>query len=127
MTLSLPLVWTDNGHLSPGPAGSLLWVGAESDPWNDSVTSKSSRRVSPTGESCPSHCTPAYLIPNLAKAANFVAAVAEVAEADSRHLDMRLGHGVVDLSLCTHADGLWVTQKDIDLARKISSSPKRTA
>lgn len=62
-----------------------------------------------------------FLVPNLAEAANFVSAVAEVADADSRHLDVRLGHGVVDLSLCTHADGLWVTQKDIDLARKISS------
>ena len=62
-----------------------------------------------------------YLTPNLAAAANFVAAVAEVAEADSQHLDMRLAHGAVDLSLCTREDGLWVTQKDIDLARKIST------
>ena len=62
-----------------------------------------------------------YVIPNLAEAARFVAAVAEAADAESRHLDVRLAHGVVDLSLCTHEDGLWVTQKDIDLARKISS------
>ena len=62
-----------------------------------------------------------YVIPTLAEAARFVAAVAEAADAESRHLDVRLAHGVVDLSLCTHEDGLWVTQKDIDLARKISS------
>jgi 4a-hydroxytetrahydrobiopterin dehydratase len=61
-----------------------------------------------------------YLIPNLAEAADFVAAVAKVVEADSRHLHIRLAHGVVDLSLCTHEDGLWITQTDIDLARKIS-------
>jgi 4a-hydroxytetrahydrobiopterin dehydratase len=61
-----------------------------------------------------------YLIADFAEAAAFVAAVAQVVEADSDHLDMRLAHGVIDLSLCTHADGLWVTQKDIDLARTIS-------
>jgi 4a-hydroxytetrahydrobiopterin dehydratase len=27
---------------------------------------------------------------------------------------------VIDVSLCTHEDGLWVTQKDIDMARRIS-------
>jgi len=62
-----------------------------------------------------------YLTTNLAEAANFVAAVAEVAEADSRHLDVRLAHGLVDLSLCTHEDGRWVTQKDVDLAKRISA------
>jgi len=62
-----------------------------------------------------------YLIRDLAEAASFVSAVVEVAEGDSRHLEMRLAHGVVDLSLCTHEDGLWVTQKDVDLARKIST------
>jgi 4a-hydroxytetrahydrobiopterin dehydratase len=60
-----------------------------------------------------------YLIPNFAEAAAFVAAVSKVVE-DDRHLEMRLAHGVIDLSLCTHEDGLWVTYMDIDLARKIS-------
>ena len=67
-----------------------------------------------------------YLIPNLAAAADFVAAVARVVEADSRHLDMRLVHDAVDLSLCTREDGLCVTQKDIDLARKISAIAQRS-
>lgn len=61
-----------------------------------------------------------YLIPDFTEAAAFVAAVAELVDADCRHLDMRLNHGVIDLSLCTEEDGLWVTQKDIDLARQIS-------
>jgi 4a-hydroxytetrahydrobiopterin dehydratase len=53
--------------------------------------------------------------------------VAKVVAADSDHLDMRLAHGVMDLSLCTHADGLWVTQKDIDLARRISEIAQENA
>jgi 4a-hydroxytetrahydrobiopterin dehydratase len=50
----------------------------------------------------------------------FVAAVAEIAEAASHHPDLKMTNGVVDVSLCTHEDGLWVTQKDIDMARQIS-------
>lgn len=62
-----------------------------------------------------------YSITSLAEGADFVAAVAMVVKADSQHLEMRLAHGVVDLSLCTSEDGLWVTQKDIELARSISA------
>ena len=62
-----------------------------------------------------------YLVPNLAEAAGFVVAVAKAVGPDSRHLEMKLVHGVVDLSLCTHEDGLWVTQTDIELAKKISA------
>ena len=61
-----------------------------------------------------------YLIPNLAEAAEFIAAVAEAVGLDSQHLEVGLSHGAVDLSLCTHEDGLWVTQRDVDLARRIS-------
>lgn len=53
-------------------------------------------------------------------AAAFIAEVAEVAEADGHHPDLKLTYGVIDVSLCTHEDGLWVTQKDIDMATKIS-------
>jgi 4a-hydroxytetrahydrobiopterin dehydratase len=53
-------------------------------------------------------------------AAAFVAAVAEVAEDDGHHPDLKLTYGAIDVSLCTHEDGLWVTQKDIAMARKIS-------
>jgi 4a-hydroxytetrahydrobiopterin dehydratase len=61
-----------------------------------------------------------YSIPNYAAAAAFLAAVAQVAEAEGHHPDLRVTHGVIDISLCTHEDGLWVTQKDIDMARRVS-------
>jgi 4a-hydroxytetrahydrobiopterin dehydratase len=66
-----------------------------------------------------------YLIPDYTAAAAFVAAVAGLAEADQHHPDVRLTYGVVDVSLCTHDAGFWVTQKDIDLARKISAVAKQ--
>jgi 4a-hydroxytetrahydrobiopterin dehydratase len=62
-----------------------------------------------------------YLIRDYVVAAAFIAAVAEAAEADGHHPDLKLTYGVIDVSLCTHEDGLWVTQKDIDMARKISA------
>jgi len=61
-----------------------------------------------------------YSIPNYDVAAAFVTAVAQVAEADGHHPDLRMTYGIIDVSLCTHEDGLWVTQKDIDMAKKIS-------
>ncbi|HQU25827.1 MAG TPA: 4a-hydroxytetrahydrobiopterin dehydratase [Acidimicrobiales bacterium] len=61
-----------------------------------------------------------YSIPNYDVAAAFVTAVAQVAEADGHHPDMRMTYGIIDISLCTHEDGLWVTQKDIDMAKRIS-------
>lgn len=61
-----------------------------------------------------------YRIADFTAGAAFVAAVAEAAEAADHHPDLRLTYGVVDVSLCTHEDGLWVTSKDIDLAWKIS-------
>lgn len=53
-------------------------------------------------------------------AAAFVAAVAQAAEADGHHPDLKQPRSVIDVSLCTHEDGRWVTQKDIDMARRIS-------
>lgn len=61
-----------------------------------------------------------YSIPNYDVAAAFVTAVAQAAEANGHHPDLRMTYGIIDVSLCTHEDGLWVTQKDIDMARKIS-------
>src|SRR5262245_34079702 len=61
-----------------------------------------------------------YRIADLRTGAAFVAAVAEAAEAAGHDPDLKVTYGVVDVSLCTHEDGLWVTQKDIDMARKIS-------
>jgi 4a-hydroxytetrahydrobiopterin dehydratase len=61
-----------------------------------------------------------YRITDFNAGAAFVAAVAEAAEAANHHPDLKMTYGVVDVSLCTHEDGLWVTQKDIDMAQKIS-------
>jgi len=65
-----------------------------------------------------------YLIPNYPAAAAFVSALAEVAEAEDHHPDLRLAAGTIDVSLCTHEDGLWVTQKDVTMARTISEIAK---
>jgi len=65
-----------------------------------------------------------YLIPNYPAAAAFVSALAEVAESQDHHPDLRLAAGTVDVSLCTHEDGLWVTQKDVTMARTISEIAK---
>ncbi|MGI8760036.1 MAG: VOC family protein [Jatrophihabitantaceae bacterium] len=61
-----------------------------------------------------------YSIPDYERAAVFVTAVAEAADADDHHPDLKLTRGVMDVSLCTRADGLWVTQKDLAMARRIS-------
>jgi len=61
-----------------------------------------------------------YRISDFTEGAAFVAAIAEAAEAANHHPDLKMTYGAVDVSLCTHEDGLWVTQKDIDMARKIT-------
>jgi 4a-hydroxytetrahydrobiopterin dehydratase len=61
-----------------------------------------------------------YRIADFTAGVAFAAAVAGAAEAASRHPDLKITDGVVDVSLCTHEDGLWVTQKDIDMAQKVS-------
>jgi len=61
-----------------------------------------------------------YRIADFRAGAAFVAAVAEAAESAAHHPDLKMTGGVVDVSLCTHEDGLWVTPKDIGMARKIS-------
>jgi 4a-hydroxytetrahydrobiopterin dehydratase len=62
-----------------------------------------------------------FRIPDFAAGAAFVTAVAAAAEAVDHHPDVRMTYGAVDLVLCTHADGMWVTEKDIALARTIST------
>jgi 4a-hydroxytetrahydrobiopterin dehydratase len=61
-----------------------------------------------------------YRIADFSAGAGFAAAVAEVAKAASHYPDLKIANGAVDVSLCTREDGLWVTEKDIDMARKIS-------
>lgn len=62
-----------------------------------------------------------YRIADFNAGATFVGAIAQAAEAADHHPDLKMTYGVVDVSLCTHEDGLWVTQKDIDLARAITA------
>ena len=61
-----------------------------------------------------------YRIADFTAGAAFIAAIAEAAEAAGHHPDVKMTDGVVDVSLCTHEDGLWVTQQDIDMARRIT-------
>jgi 4a-hydroxytetrahydrobiopterin dehydratase len=61
-----------------------------------------------------------YRVADLSAAAAFAAAVAEAAEATGHHPELRMTNEVVDVSLCTRRDGLWVTDQDLGLARKIS-------
>ena len=65
-----------------------------------------------------------YLTPDYLAAAAFVSAVAEVAQAEDHHPDLKLAEGIIDVSLCTHEDGLWVTQIDVDMARTTSEIAK---
>jgi 4a-hydroxytetrahydrobiopterin dehydratase len=62
-----------------------------------------------------------YRITDFTAGAAFVAAVAEAAGAARHHPELKMTGEVVDVSLCTREDGLWVTQQDIDLARAISA------
>jgi 4a-hydroxytetrahydrobiopterin dehydratase len=61
-----------------------------------------------------------FAVADYVTAATFVAAVAEAAEEHGHHPDLRMAPGFVDVSLCTHEDGLWVTRKDLVLAAAIS-------
>ncbi len=62
-----------------------------------------------------------FRVPDLATAAAFVTAVADAATTAGRHPDLRLTSEVVDVSVATHQDGIWVTATDVDLARQISA------
>lgn len=61
-----------------------------------------------------------FTVPDYTAAARFIAAVADAAEAAGHHPDVRLTYGVVDVSVVSHEDGMWVTSKDLDLAGEIS-------
>jgi 4a-hydroxytetrahydrobiopterin dehydratase len=61
-----------------------------------------------------------YRVPDFRAAVAFASAVADAAGAAGHQPDVRITQDVVDLSLCTREDGLWVTEKDIGMAREIS-------
>ncbi|MGH9918168.1 MAG: VOC family protein [Nitrososphaerales archaeon] len=51
----------------------------------------------------------------------FVAAVAEAAQQTGHRPEVRLTERWVELKLTTHEDGWWVTERDVELARRISA------
>jgi 4a-hydroxytetrahydrobiopterin dehydratase len=61
-----------------------------------------------------------YRAPNQAAALQFIAALAPLAESAPSAIDVKLTGDVVDLSVYTRERGLWVTQPDLDTARRIS-------
>ena len=62
-----------------------------------------------------------FEIPDFPAGAAFVTAVADAAETAGHHPDLTLRYGAVDVVLATHEEGMWVTSKDVDLARTIST------
>jgi 4a-hydroxytetrahydrobiopterin dehydratase len=66
-----------------------------------------------------------YRVPDFRAAGAFAVAVAEAAGVAGHQPDFRITQDVVDLSLCTREDGLWVTEKDIAMAREISEIARR--
>lgn len=60
-----------------------------------------------------------YSTPDFGSAAVFVAHVAEVADAQNHHPDIRLGYGTVAFELSSHDAG-GVTDRDLKLARSIN-------
>jgi 4a-hydroxytetrahydrobiopterin dehydratase len=61
-----------------------------------------------------------YRAADFRASAAFAADVAEAAEKAGHLPDIKMTQDVVDVSLCTREDGLWVTEKDIAMARAIS-------
>jgi 4a-hydroxytetrahydrobiopterin dehydratase len=68
-----------------------------------------------------------YSVPDYTAAATFIAAVARAAETQGHRPDLKLTQSVIDVALCTREDGLWVTAKDVDLARQISDIARANA
>ncbi len=61
-----------------------------------------------------------YIVPDYRAVARFLADLADVVESQNHHPEIRVSYGVVDISICTHEGGRWVTDADVELARRIS-------
>lgn len=68
-----------------------------------------------------------YRIGDLNAGAEFVTAVAHAAQAADHRPRLTMTYGVVDISLATHQNGVWVTQKDVDMAREVSRIAREQA
>lgn len=67
-----------------------------------------------------------YRVADFRAGTAFAAPVAQAAGDAGHYPDLKVSRGAVDVSLCTREDGLWVTRKDIDLAREISVIARRS-
>jgi 4a-hydroxytetrahydrobiopterin dehydratase len=66
-----------------------------------------------------------YHVPTYLVGARFVFECAELAEEADHHPDIKLSYLFVDVSLCTHEGGRWITLADVELAKKISELARR--
>src|SRR5258708_8554629 len=78
-----------------------------------------------TGANSPRRCTPATGSQTSARARHSSLLSQKRLRPPATQPDLKITRGVVDVSLCTREDGLWVTQKDIDMAEKISAIARR--
>ena len=65
-----------------------------------------------------------YTLSSFLPAIQFVQKVAELAEAEQHHPDITINYNAVTLNLSTHSQG-GVTEKDLELAAKIDTLPRR--
>ncbi|MTD13995.1 4a-hydroxytetrahydrobiopterin dehydratase [Nakamurella sp. YIM 132087] len=63
-----------------------------------------------------------FRIPDFTVGAQFVTAVAALAEERNHHPDLRMTYGVIDVRVVTHEAGQWVTDLDTELAARISET-----
>jgi 4a-hydroxytetrahydrobiopterin dehydratase len=61
-----------------------------------------------------------FRAPTPAGAGGFVAAVAQLLEADNQFVELRTTNGSVDIVVGTRQNGFWVTPADVTLAQEIS-------
>ena len=62
-----------------------------------------------------------FTITDYSSAAVFIAEVAKIVDAEDHHPDLTLSYGVLKVTMCTHSKGPKVTQRDVDMARRIST------
>ena len=61
-----------------------------------------------------------FTIVDYSSAATFIAEMAKIVDAEDHHPDLALSYGVLKVTMSTHSGGPKVTQRDVDMARRIS-------
>ena len=67
----------------------------------------------------------AYAIVDYRGAAAFITEIAQIADIEDHHPDLRLYYGAVEVAMCTHSGGPKVTRQDIEMAQRISGVAAR--